>query len=87
MLKVNQNNVEISWENLMETINALLDKHTSKKPMTKKELKARSKSWLTSGILTSIKNKDKKYIINFVKQKTKQGNNIFMRNLKSIAIP
>ena len=60
MLKVNQNNVEISWENLMETINALLDKHTPKKPMTKKELKARSKPGLTSGILTSIKNKDKK---------------------------
>ena len=43
VLKANQNNVEISLENLLETINALLDKHTSKKSMTKKELKTRSK--------------------------------------------
>ena len=42
-------------------MNALLDKHTPKKPMTKKELKTRSKPWLTNGILTSIKNKNKMY--------------------------
>ena len=30
-------------------------------PLTKKELKTRSKTWLTSGILTSIKNKNKIY--------------------------
>ena len=29
--------------------------------MTKKELKTRSKPWLTGGILTSIKEKKKKY--------------------------
>ena len=43
-------------ENLLKIINALLDKHTLKKPMTKNEL---SKPWLTSDILTSIKNKNK----------------------------
>ena len=41
VLKANHNNVEISLENLLKVINALLDKHTSKKPMTKKELKAK----------------------------------------------
>ena len=42
VLKANQNNVEMSLENLLETINTLLDKHTPKKPITKKELKTRS---------------------------------------------
>ena len=50
--------MEIYLENLLKIINALLDKHTPKKPMTKKELKTRSKPWLTSGILTSVKNKN-----------------------------
>ena len=58
-LKANQNNVEISLENLLNIINALLDKHTPKNPMTKKELKTRSKPWFKSGILTSIKIKNK----------------------------
>ena len=45
-------------ENLLKIINALLGKHTLKKPMTKNKVKTRSKPWLTSGILTSIKNKN-----------------------------
>ena len=49
VLKAEQNN-------LLKIINALLDEHTPKKPMTKKELKTRSKPFLTSGILKSIKN-------------------------------
>ena len=53
--------MEISLENLLKTIKALLDKHTPKKPMAKKELKTRSKPWLTSDILRSIKNKNKIY--------------------------
>ena len=53
--------MEISLENLLKIINALLNKHTPKKPITKKELKTRSKPWLTSGILTSFKNKNKIY--------------------------
>ena len=53
--------MEISLENLLKTIKALLDKYTPKKPMAKKELKTRSKPWLTSDILTSIKNKNKIY--------------------------
>ena len=61
VLKANQNEVEISLENLLKIINALLNKHTSKKAMTKIELKTRSKPWLTSGILTSVKNKNEIY--------------------------
>ena len=38
VLNANQNNVEISLETLLETINALIDKRTPKKPITKKEL-------------------------------------------------
>ena len=41
VLKANQNNVEISLENLLKIINALLDKHPPKKLMTKKELKTK----------------------------------------------
>ena len=61
VLKANQNEVEISLENLLKIINALLNKHTSKNAMTKKELKTRSKPWLTSGIWTLVKNKNKIY--------------------------
>ena len=72
-LKANQNNVKISLENLLKIINALLDKHISKKPMNKKELKTRSKPWLPSGILTSIKNKNKIYSKYFkVKNQTRK---------------
>ena len=39
VLKANENNMEISLVNLLKIINALLDKHTPKKPITKKELK------------------------------------------------
>ena len=42
VLNANQNNVEISLETLLETINALIDKRTPKKPITKKELKTKS---------------------------------------------
>ena len=42
-------------------INALLNNHIPKKPITKKELNTKSNPWLTGGILTSVKNENKIY--------------------------
>ena len=61
VLKANQNNWKISLGSLLKIINALLDKHTPKKLMTKKELKTRSKPCLTSSIFASIIKKNEIY--------------------------
>ena len=81
----------IDWLNILKTnrlkiINALLGKHTLKKPMTKKKLKARSKPWLKSGILTSIKNKNEIYN-KFCKAKDQTRKQHLHEKLKSIGIP
>ena len=81
----------IDWLNILKAnrlkiINALLGKHTLKKPVTKKELKARSKPWLKSGILTSMKNKNKIYN-KFCKAKDQTRKQHLHEKLKSIGIP
>ena len=43
------------------TNNSLLEKHAPLKQITKKEIKTKSKPWITTGILTSIRNKNKIY--------------------------
>ena len=51
------------------TNNPLLEKHALKQ-ITKKEIKTKNKPWITTGILTSVRNKIK-YTTNFAKHKTK----------------
>ena len=60
-LKVNDKNVDTSLRNLLQIINFLLEKHTHLKQSTKKEIETKSKRWITTGILTSIRNKNKIY--------------------------
>ena len=50
-----QNNPNIGFENFMLIINNLLDKHARFKEQAKRKEKLRFKSWITKGILTSIK--------------------------------
>ena len=42
-------------------INSLIDKHAPLTQITKRKVKTKSKPWLATGILTSIKNKNKIY--------------------------
>ena len=54
-----------SFNNFIESVNSVLDKHMPWKKMNKKELKLEAKPWITPGILTSIKRRDtllKKFI-------------------------
>ena len=60
-LKVNDKNVDTSLGTFLQIINFLLEKHTQLKQSTKKEIETKSKRWITTGILTSIRNKNKIY--------------------------
>ena len=50
-----------SLDNLLSKINQLVDKYAPLTKLTRKEFKQTRKPWITRGILTSIKNKDKLY--------------------------
>ena len=56
-----QNNPNIGFENFMLIINNLLDKHAPFKEQVKRKEKLRFKPWITKGILTSIKQRNKIY--------------------------
>ena len=59
ILAIDQNDINLSLENFMNIIECLLNKYAPLKKMTKKQLKNLKKPWLTSGILKSVKNKNK----------------------------
>ena len=48
-----------SFQRFNEIVNEILDKHMPWKKLTKKELRLQAKPWITAGILTSIKRRDK----------------------------
>ena len=54
-LYTNQDNAETEVEQLLIFINSLIDKHVPQRKITKQEVKTKSKPWLTTVILTSIK--------------------------------
>ena len=56
-----QNNPNLGFENVMLIINNLLEKHTPFKEQAKTKEKLRFKPWITKGILTFIRQKDKIY--------------------------
>ena len=58
---MNDKNVDTSLRIFLQTINSLLEKHASLEQITKKEIKTKSKPWITTGILTSIRSKNKIY--------------------------
>ena len=55
------NDGERSLDNLLTKINKLIDKYAPLRKITRSEFKQTRKPWITNGILTSIKNKDKLY--------------------------
>ena len=57
-LKVNEKNVDNSLENILQIFSSLLEKHAPLKQIIKKEIKTKSKPWIKTGILTSIRNKN-----------------------------
>ena len=65
------NDINLSFEIFMRFINRILDKHTPIKTVKKRENKIISKPWITRGIKTSMKKRDKLYK-QMVKAKNKQ---------------
>ena len=64
-LNTQNNDIHQSYKAFLNTVNTLLDKHAPEKKINKKEYKLSLKPWVTSGIQTSIKKRDrfyKKYI-------------------------
>ena len=55
----NNNDVNQSLENFLNITMSLLDRYAPLKQVTKKCMKTQSKLWITKGILTFIRNKDK----------------------------
>ena len=48
-----------SFQRFNEKVNEILDKHMPWKKLNKKELRLQAKPWITAGILTSIRRRDK----------------------------
>ena len=81
-LKINDENVETSLGNFLQIINSLLEKHAPLKQITKKEIKTKSKPCITTGILTSIRNKNKTYN-KLCKAKDKERKDLLYQQLKN----
>ena len=68
-----------------QIINSLLEKHAPLKQITKKEIERKSKPWITTGILTSIQNKNKIYY-KFYKVKDQEGKDLLTSSSKIIEV-
>ena len=65
VLQLNQNNVNITFENYLNTVNTLINSHAPLKKLNKKQRKFQQKPWITKGIQNAIEKKNrlfKKYI-------------------------
>ena len=61
VLCINNNNVNLSFGLFYENVNKLILKHAPLKKLTTQEKKLCLKPWITTGILTSIKTKNRIY--------------------------
>ena len=59
ILKVNIGDVDFSFESFLKKFNEILDKHAPYKKLSLQEVKLSYKPWITTGILSSIKNKNR----------------------------
>ena len=59
VLKLDMQNVDLSFNNFYEAINAVLDKHAPYQKVKKYILKLKTKPWITAGIQNSIKIKNR----------------------------
>ena len=60
-LNLEKNDVNYSLNKLLDIYNAILNRHAPIKKISNKEIKLKTKPWITKGILTSIKIKNKLY--------------------------
>ena len=58
---IDENNVNSSFDHILDKANEIMDKHVPLRKLTNKEFKRRYKPWITNGILKSIARKNKLY--------------------------
>ena len=56
---MNRGDVDFSSETFLKNFNEILDKHTPYQDLSIQEVKLSKKTWITTGILNSIKNKNR----------------------------
>ena len=61
ILELNKGNAGLSSENFLKTFDSIIDKHLPLRKLTIQEKKLSQKPWITTGILNSIENKNRKY--------------------------
>ena len=61
IIELNKGNVDLSSENFLKIFDSIIDKHLPLRKLTIQEKKLLQKPWITTGILNSIKNKNRKY--------------------------
>ena len=81
-LKINKNQTIQSFERFFNVLETLLDASAPLKKLTNKEVKLHLKPWLTNGIMTSIRQKDKLYK-NFQELMIGRWNKNRTKNLKN----
>ena len=59
VLESNQDNINITFENYLNTMNALINSHAPLKKLNKKQRKFQQKPWITKGIQDAIKRKNR----------------------------
>ena len=75
ILRINNDNVDLSFDLFYENVKKLILKHAPLKKLTIQEKKLRLKPWITTGILTSIKTKKEFTENSYVQQMLLQNNN------------
>ena len=61
ILEFNKGNVDLSSDNFLKTFDSIIDNILPLRKLTIQEKKLSQKPWITTGILNSIKNKNRKY--------------------------
>ena len=81
VFQLNQNNVNITFENYLSTVNTLINSHAPLKKLNKKQRKLQQKLWITKGIQIAIEKKNRLF-----KKHSKCGDsnkNIFHQEYKT----
>ena len=82
-LKYEKNDPNFSFNTFEKVINKILNKHMPIKKMSKKELKTKSKPWITQGIKNSISRREKLYS-KFIKSENKEAKDNYHQEYKEL---
>jgi len=82
-LEIEKNDVNYSFNSFYDEIEGLMDKYLPLKKVSKKDYKRNFKPWITHGILTSMKRRDKLFG-KYIKAKSPEGKLSLHREYKSL---